>query len=75
MTDKDILFSIGSDIRTTREVLGVTQKQLADKVGITQSSISRIEHGYQEVSLKLLLKIYRSLGYELTVKVTGDEQE
>lgn len=36
---------IGARIRQRREALGLTQKALADKTGMRQNIISRLEHG------------------------------
>jgi DNA-binding XRE family transcriptional regulator len=37
--------------------LGLTQKQMADKIGLSQSDISKIEKGEREISRKLALRI------------------
>jgi transcriptional regulator with XRE-family HTH domain len=47
----------GAVVRTYRENLGITQQQLADKVGVDNSSyISDIEHGRRTVSKNLAKK-------------------
>lgn len=45
-----------------RELSGLTQKQLAEKVYVTQSMIGRIEIGAAEPSLSLLGRIAEALG-------------
>ena len=37
--------SIGSRIKERREQLGMTQRQLADKLGVTKSAICNYENG------------------------------
>jgi len=51
-------------IKTIREALGMSTKQLASKVGIDQSRISRLENAETENDLKLssLKKIAEGLG-------------
>ncbi len=62
------LVEVGLNIAKLREKTGLTQGQLAKKLGTTQSVISRIENGNQNVSLALLTKIAHVLKCELTVK-------
>jgi tetratricopeptide (TPR) repeat protein/DNA-binding XRE family transcriptional regulator len=47
--------------------LGLTQGQLAEQVGTTQSVISRLESGKQPVEIKLLARIGESVGEPLVV--------
>lgn len=41
----------------TRLRLGLTQKEMAEKIGLSQSDISKIEKGEREISRKLALRI------------------
>lgn len=46
-----------SDVRKIRDNLGLSQVQMADRIGISQSTVSRLERGIQEPDgpiLKLL---------------------
>ena len=47
---------IGKQIKNIRETLGMTQKQLARRIGVKQSVISRIEKKSENCSLKTILK-------------------
>ena len=49
-------------MQALRELSGLTQKQLAEKVFVTQSMIGRIEIGAAEPSLSLLGRIAEALG-------------
>ena len=51
-------------MKQLREAKGYTQKELAEKVYVTQSMISRVEIGAAEPSLSLLGRIAESLGVE-----------
>ena len=45
-----------------REKAGITQKEFANRLQTTQSVISRIENGKQNLSLDMLQKIAEALG-------------
>ena len=50
-------FKIGSLIQDARMELGMTQEQLAEKVGTTKSYISKIENNIKEARLSTIQKI------------------
>lgn len=49
-------------ISSIRKSRGLTQAQLADKIGISQAHISRLERGDDSASLKLIAEIAQALG-------------
>jgi ribosome-binding protein aMBF1 (putative translation factor) len=57
-----ILNSIARDIIADRKAAGLTQQELADRAGIRQETLSRIESGRHPPTLKTLKKIDRVLG-------------
>lgn len=63
--EKSIGVSIGERIRARREELGMTQRVLAFKVGISCSSIAEYELGRHEVGLFLGMCIAEALGVSL----------
>ena len=64
-------FKIGALIQHTRVEMGMTQEQLAEKVGTTKSYISKIENDIKEARISTLQKIIE-LGFggrlELSIK-------
>lgn len=58
-----------SQLLEARMKRGLTQKQLAEKVGTKQSAIARIESGNTNISIALLEKLTQSLGAELIIKI------
>lgn len=61
--------SIAMEIYRMREHAGLTQKQLADKVGTRQSVISRLEDAdYRGHSLEMLRRIAEALDYRLEIR-------
>jgi DNA-binding XRE family transcriptional regulator len=65
-------FKIGALIQNTRLEKGMTQEQLAEKVGTTKSYISKIENNIKEARISTLQKIIE-LGFggrlELNIKI------
>ena len=65
-------FKIGALIHDTRIEMGMTQEQLAEKVGTTKSYISKIENNIKEARISTLQKIIE-LGFggrlELNIKI------
>ena len=51
-----------------RAELGLTQKQLAEKTGIDQAHISRLENGNYNPSLDFLKRIAKGIGKELHIE-------
>lgn len=56
---------IGTLIAQIRNQQGFTQKELADKLGTSQSAINRIEAGKQNVTLEMLARISDVLNKEI----------
>ncbi len=61
----DPLFNLGSKITKVREDQRMTQAELAEKTGTTQSVIARIEKGEQNLSTETLSKISAALNHEI----------
>ena len=61
-------YEIIKQIIQARSELNLTQKELAEKIGIKQSNISRLESGNYNPSLDFLKKIAQGLGKELHIE-------
>lgn len=57
----DMYAQIGAEIRRRREGLGLSQAQLADKIGVGRTSITMIERGAQAILVHQLLGIAKAL--------------
>ena len=66
----DYMLKIGRAIAQSRIKLGLTQADLAAKIGTSQSAINRIEHGKQNASLEIISKIGEAL--ETPILVLND---
>lgn len=53
---------LGTQIKAARKSVGMTQGDLADKVGICRSHIGAIEHGRYKPSFETVLKIANVTG-------------
>ncbi|MFZ4649035.1 MAG: helix-turn-helix domain-containing protein [Patescibacteria group bacterium] len=61
---------ISYQILQLRRAKKISQADLAQKIGSTQSNIARLEGGNQNFTIKLLEKVARALGAELSVKIS-----
>ena len=73
MEDYDIHAELRELITTTRNFLDITQNQLAEKSGISQSNISKIESGNYQPSVATLKKIADALGKRLVIDFADRE--
>lgn len=66
-------------LQQIRKDLGITQKELAQRIGVSQNRISQIEHGnISSASIGTLDKYFNALGVKLTVSVeniSGDTSQ
>jgi ribosome-binding protein aMBF1 (putative translation factor) len=63
-------FKVGAILLSARQEKGMTQEQLAKKVGTTKSYISLIENNFKEVRISTLQKIVElGFGGKLELKV------
>ena len=63
---------IGTLIQETRQLRGMTQSQLAEALGTSQSAINRIEKGGQNISLEMLSRISEVLSSQIvTINPSG----
>ncbi len=60
-------FELGSRVRTERERRGLTQAELAERMGTTQPTVARLEAGGVTPSLDTLHRVADALGLELVV--------
>lgn len=62
-------FIIGEQLKDERLKAGLTQEQLADKIGTKKSFISRVEKGRADIQLSTLVKLFQGLGRHVTVRI------
>ncbi len=62
-------FIIGEQLKDERLKAGMTQEELAEKIGTKKSFISRVEKGKADIQLSTLVKVFRGVGREISVRV------
>ena len=62
-------FIIGEQLKDERLKAGLTQEELADKIGTKKSFISRVENGKADIQLSTLVKVFRGIGREISIRV------
>ena len=73
--------SIGDNIRTVRKLQGLTQKELARRLGISPVGVAQWENGLRNPKHETIKRIASALGVSVTVlyglpaKETADQQE
>lgn len=65
-------FAIAEALISRRIEQGMSQSELAIKIGTKQSAVSRLESGSYNPSLKLLEKVAKALGLKLSVTFSND---
>lgn len=60
-------FELGARVRTERERLGLTQTEMAQRMGTSQPTVARLEAGGVTPSLDTLHQVAEALGLELVV--------
>ena len=61
-------FEIISAMIDARKTSGLTQKQLAERTGIAQGDISKLENGNANPSLKTLQRLAAGMGMQLKLE-------
>ena len=62
-------YQLISDLIRTRIKKGLTQKQLAEKIGTKQSAIARLESGTENLSLNSIEKIAKVMDARLEIRI------
>ena len=58
----EVAKQIGNRVHQLRKEAGITQTQLAEKCGMQQSNIARIENGRYGITIDVLARIAQTLG-------------
>ena len=62
-------FVIGEQLKVERLKAGLTQEELATRIGTKKSFISRVERGHTDIQLSTLVKLFQGLGRQVSVRV------
>ena len=67
----DFIALIARSIQEQRRIQGLTQKQLAEKLGVTQAMISQWENGEENFTVATLARISSALGLPLSNPISA----
>ena len=70
LTVKRMLSNFGMDIREARRRTGLSQRQVAQRLGVTQSYVSLVELGERNLSLTAITAFARVVGYDVSITLT-----
>jgi len=62
-------FALADRVRQARERVGLTQAELASRIGSTQPAVARLEAGGTTPSFATLRRIAAALGFDLVVEL------
>ena len=62
-------FIIGEQLKMERLNAGLTQEELAERIGTKKSFISRVEKGRADIQLSTLVRLFQGLGRHVSVRV------
>lgn len=73
MTTLDLNIEIGHNIKTVLDEYGMTQKELADEIGVSKQTISAYICGERQPTIKNLINIAYVLECDIDDLITCDD--
>ena len=64
-----IMDNLGNSIKERRKALAITQRELAALSGVGINTLTKIERGEANPSLKVIMSILNTLGLEMDIKI------
>lgn len=71
---RDVDLIVGMNIRTRRQLVGMSQEKLADAIGVTFQQVQKYEKGTNRVGSSRLFEIATALNTTVTALFNGAEQ-
>jgi HTH-type transcriptional regulator/antitoxin HipB len=68
-------FRVGVELQLAREAAGMTQQQVAERMGTKKSAISRLENNAGDVRLSTLQRYAEAVGCRIVIEVAPAEAE
>lgn len=65
---------LGKRVRKQRQLIGLTQQELADRVGVSTSFVGHVERGTRKASLETLVALSNALGVGVDYLLAGSLQ-
>ncbi len=67
--DEAQTFILAECLKDERKKAGLTQEQLAERIGTKKSYISKLENGHGDIQLSTLFRIFNGLGKRVAVSI------
>ena len=64
---------LGNTIKERRKALSITQRELATLAGVGINTLTKIERGEANPSLKVIMDILNTLGLEIDIKIKSNK--
>ncbi|GAB4015014.1 hypothetical protein GCM10028808_39170 [Spirosoma migulaei] len=64
---EDVKQRVGQRIREARKAKGLTQKELADKIGLSVGTVNQYEVGKQNLTIETIQKVADTLGVSFDI--------
>lgn len=62
-------FCLAEKLKEERKNAGLTQEQLAERIGTKKSYISKIENGHSDIQLSTLFRVFSGLGKRVSLTI------
>lgn len=66
---------LGRRARSARRKAGLTQQQVAERIGLSRTSVTNIERGNQQILLHMLYRLAAALGTEPTALLPEPDEQ
>lgn len=63
-------FIVGEAIKKARKSQNMTQEELAEKIGVQRSQVSKIESG-RNLTLATVARVFKAMGMEASLNIAG----
>ena len=70
--EKDVYVKIGERLRKQRRIMGLTQEQAAELLGVSTTYYGEIERGNRKLTILRILTVYEKMNLEPTYLLTGE---
>lgn len=65
---------MGKRVRKQRQLIGLTQQELAERIGVSTSFVGQVERGTRKASLETLVALSNALGVGVDYLLAGSLQ-
>jgi ribosome-binding protein aMBF1 (putative translation factor) len=66
-----LALDVGEQVREAREAAGLSQRELARRMGTSQAAVARLEAGGTGATLTTLQRVAAALGLKITVELSA----